>query len=292
MFQKQLQPMNIDSPLRWKGGKHGLRQEIVSLIPKHIVYVEVFMGAGWVFYYKPKSKVEVINDINGDLMNFYRCVKNNFDELVASFEWDLYSRELFDSVIDARNTSKTDIQKAHDFFIENRSHFGANMDRDYNWGYSRTTTTNGCHFNFDNFKEFILPAYKRLAKVFIENDTFDKILSRYDSEDTFFFCDPPYFQTEGYNKTTFGNEEYILLKNMLTECKGRWLVTLNRCDYVSDLFKGYYFKDTNVNYSIGGGNNQVDGGEVIITNYPLKETIKHGLGISSLEEWCSPKLEA
>lgn len=287
MFLNQISYMNIDSPIRWKGGKHGLRKEIISLIPKHTVYVEVFIGAGWVFFYKPKSKVEVINDINGELINFFRCVKNNFDELVKSFEWDLYSREIFNSVIDSRNKSKTDIQRAHDFFIENRSHFGANMDRDYNWGYSRTTTTNGCHFDFNKLKEFITPAYKRIAKTFIEHDNFDKIISRYDSDDTFFFCDPPYYQLEGYNKMSFKNQDYILLRDMLSKSHGKWLVTLNRCDYVFDLFKGYFFKETKTNYSIGGGNNQVDGGEVIITNYPLKETIKHGLGFDSLDKWCS-----
>ena len=82
----------INSPFRWVGGKSRLRRHIIPLLPPHTCYVEPFAGAAWVLFGKPPSSVEVINDIDQELINFFRVIKERPEELIASFEWDLVSR--------------------------------------------------------------------------------------------------------------------------------------------------------------------------------------------------------
>lgn len=86
----------LNSPIKWVGGKSRLRQQIIRLLPSHTCYVEPFCGAAWVLFAKPPSKVEIINDIDGDLINFFRVVKSNPEEFIQSFNWDLVSRSEFE----------------------------------------------------------------------------------------------------------------------------------------------------------------------------------------------------
>jgi len=83
----------MKSILNWIGGKSLLAEKIIEKFPEHKCYVEPFVGAGWVFFKKEPSKVEVINDKNGDLVAMYRCVQNHLEEFVKEFKWLLTSRE-------------------------------------------------------------------------------------------------------------------------------------------------------------------------------------------------------
>jgi len=75
----------------WIGGKRRLIKHILPLFPEHTTYVEPFCGGAALFFAKPPSEAEVINDINSELVNLYRVVKNHLDELVRQFRWDLVS---------------------------------------------------------------------------------------------------------------------------------------------------------------------------------------------------------
>ena len=100
------------SPIKWLGGKSLLANKIISVIPKHETYVEPFFGAGQVFFRKPKSKFEVINDIHGELMNFFLMCKEQRQELINSFEYILTSRDYY-NMLRKQNVSKLNkIQKA------------------------------------------------------------------------------------------------------------------------------------------------------------------------------------
>ena len=75
--QRKQQMTQAKSPLAWLGGKSRLADRIIDVMPDHQTYCEVFAGAAWVLFKKPESKVEIINDINSDLTNLYRCVKHH-----------------------------------------------------------------------------------------------------------------------------------------------------------------------------------------------------------------------
>ena len=86
----------MDSPLAYVGGKSKLSNMIIEMIPKHQAYCEAFAGAGWVFFRKEPSKYEVINDLDSDLISFYRVVQNHLEEFLKQFKWLLSSREWFE----------------------------------------------------------------------------------------------------------------------------------------------------------------------------------------------------
>src|SRR5690242_19806158 len=92
--QPSVKPVN--SPFKWVGGKSRLRKHIVNLLPAHTCYVELFGGAAWVLFAKQRSPVEVLNDIDEDLMTFWRVVRHKPEELIRSFEWELVSRAEFE----------------------------------------------------------------------------------------------------------------------------------------------------------------------------------------------------
>jgi site-specific DNA-adenine methylase len=80
----------MKSPIKWKGGKSHSVKTIVPIIPEHKCYVEPFFGGGWVFFAKEKSKVEVINDINSQLVNFYEVLRTQpkeFEERMKNVEF-------------------------------------------------------------------------------------------------------------------------------------------------------------------------------------------------------------
>ena len=108
---------------------------------------------------------------------------------------------------------------------------------------------------------------ERLANTYVENLSFEKIIDKYDREKTFFFCDPPYFETSGYDNK-FGEEEHIILKDKLRNLKGRFLLTINDHEKVREWYEGFNIKEVEVNYSVsrsteGRGKYK----ELIITNY-------------------------
>lgn len=80
----------------WMGGKRRLAKHLIPLFPEHQCYVELFAGGAALFFLRPeKAKTEVLNDLNGGLINLYRVVQHHFDEFVRQFEWTLTSREVF-----------------------------------------------------------------------------------------------------------------------------------------------------------------------------------------------------
>src|SRR5574341_2431397 len=106
----------INSPFKWVGGKSRLRKQIISLLPKHTCYVEPFAGAAWVLFGKPRSDVEVLNDIDQELINFFRVVKEKPQDLIASFEWELVSRAEFERLANMQPGDLSDVQRAHRFY--------------------------------------------------------------------------------------------------------------------------------------------------------------------------------
>jgi len=106
----------IPSPFKWAGGKSRLRQAIISRLPPHDCYVEVFGGAGWILFGKQPSKVEVFNDIDGEVVNFFRVVKTKPRQLIRSFRWELASRDEFERMRDLPTQGLSDVQRAHRFY--------------------------------------------------------------------------------------------------------------------------------------------------------------------------------
>ena len=104
---------NQHSPIiPWIGGKRRLAKHIIPMFPEHTCYVEPFAGAAALYFLKAPAKVEVLNDVNGELVNLYRVVKHHLEEFTRQFKWALTSRQMYKWLQDTPADPLTDIQRA------------------------------------------------------------------------------------------------------------------------------------------------------------------------------------
>lgn len=251
------------SPLAWVGGKSKLTSTIIPLIPNHTCYAEVFAGAAWVLFRKEPSKVEVINDINGDLITLYRVIQNHLEEFVRYYKWSLISRDEFARLQRVDESTLTDIQRAARFYYLVKNAFGAKIVSQC-FGVANSSPP---RLNLLRLEEDLSEAHLRLSRVSIENLPYDNLIKRYDGKGTFFYVDPPYWDCENdYGKGLFTKADFEKLRDVLTNCQGRWLVSINNVPEIRELFKDFAIKEVETSYSI----NQQAGKpvtELLISNY-------------------------
>jgi DNA adenine methylase len=205
------------SPLAWVGGKSKLTSTIIPLVPEHQCYAEVFAGAAWMLFRKEPSKVEVINDINGDLITLYRVIQNHLEEFIRYFKWSLVSREEWNRLQRVSEDTLTDIQRAARFYYLLRNAFGAKVTGQC-FGVANTSKP---RLNLLRLEEDLSEAHLRLARVTIENLPYHELIKRYDAEHVFFYADPPYWDCENdYGKGLFGKDDFKQLRDVLSNTKG------------------------------------------------------------------------
>ena len=154
--------MNAQPIIPWIGGKRRLADRLIPLFPQHSCYVEVFCGGAALFFLRPSpSDVEVINDINGELVNLYRVVKCHLEEFVRQFKWALSSRQIFKWHQMTEPETLTDIQRAARFFYLQQLAFGGKV-QGQNFG---TATTAPAGLNLLRLEENLSAAHLRLDGV-------------------------------------------------------------------------------------------------------------------------------
>jgi DNA adenine methylase len=250
------------SPISWVGGKSRLVKHILPLLPVHTCYCEVFAGAAWMLFRKPESKVEMINDINRDLITLYRVVKHHLDELVRQFRWLLISRDEFQRFLETPADVLTDIQRAARFYYLMRTGFGGKAVGQ-TFGYA-TTAPPG--LNLLRVEQDLSDAHLRLARVYIENQTWERVLDRYDRRGTFFYLDPPYYGCENdYGKEIFSRDDFSRLADCLASVKGNFILSLNDKSEVSEIFRRFGIRKVSTRYCISKGSGAPIS-EVLISN--------------------------
>ena len=216
--------------MSWPGGKSRLLQYILPLIPEHVCYCEPFAGGLAVLLAKPRSKLEVINDANGDLITFYRCVRFHQDALLTELEFVLISREEFHDFAD--QPGLTDIQRAARWYYRNKNCFGgARMD-----SFAVGATVGGG--SRESRMETIRALSHRLDKARIEHLDWLRCLTLYDRPSTFFFLDPPYTECDAGMYASWTNTDVQVLRDTLRNLKGSWAVTLNDTPAIRTIFDG------------------------------------------------------
>lgn len=180
---------------RYRGGKSFLVSKILPLIPKHHVYVEPFGGAMNILLNKEPSEVEVYNDIDSKLVIFFRVLRDEekSQKLLKLLKLTPYSREEFFYCRDTIDEGD-DVTKAWKFYVVAQQGFSGMITKG-GWSISRSRDVARTWANkIDKLEDII----RRLRTVQIENKDFRDIFKLYDTEDTFFYCDPPYvLETRG-----------------------------------------------------------------------------------------------
>ena len=213
--------------IRWAGGKSRLLKHLLPLIPSHTCYCEPFAGGLAVLLAKPRSKLEIINDANGDLVNFYRCVRFHTDPLLTELEFVLNSREEFRDF--TTQEGLTDIQRAARWYYRNRLGFGGQID-------SFAVSTTQAISSRASRLEAVRTLNVRLDRVTIEHLDWKRCLELYDRTGTFFFLDPPYTDCNAGVYGTWTTADVLGLKERLDRIKGQWLLTFNDSPAIRSIF--------------------------------------------------------
>jgi DNA adenine methylase len=251
----------MTGPLAYVGGKNRIAKEIIKIFPKHTTYVEPFAGGAQVFFHKEPSAVEVLNDLDGDIVNFFRVCQRHYEELSRYLKFVLKSREWF-ALADAENpASLTDIERAARFFFLQKNAFGGLVrQRRYNYA-----VTGPPSFNPGSLPMLFENAHRRLRRVQIENLPYQEILRRYDRPAALYYLDPPYFHRHLY-RFNFSDQDFQELANLLRRVRGKFILSINDVPEVRDLFGGFTLREIAFHYTA-----QRQAGkrfrELLITNY-------------------------
>ncbi len=264
----------ISSPFKWVGGKSRLRKYVIEKLPTHTCYVEPFAGAAWVLFGKPPSDVEILNDINEELINFFRVIKEQPEELIASFEWELVSRAEFERLAAIDPLQLTSIQRAHRFYYLIMAGWGGEL----NYPRFQTSISDGGHGNrlfgaLQTLRKRLLPVYERLRTVIIENLDWQECINRYDRPGVVMYIDPPYPGNKcNYVHNMRDWDSHILLANRLGRTQCQWILSSYDTPEIRALFTDHHIvpvhsysgMDTEKN-----GNSRVVNRELLIMNYAL-----------------------
>lgn len=247
----------------WIGGKRRLAKHLLPNFPSHECYVEPFCGAAALYFLKAPAPTEVLNDINGDLVNLYRVVKFHLEEFVRQFKHALVSRQIWEWMSITPPETLTDIQRAARFFYLQKLGFGGKV-KGRTFG---TSTTGGMRLNLLRIEEDLSQAHLRLSQTTIEHLAWDECVRRYDRPHTLFYCDPPYWGTAGYG-FGFDLAQYDRLAEMAKSIKGRMVISVNDICEMRAAFKGLPMSRLEISYSVGGaGRSNGPTGELVIRSW-------------------------
>lgn len=261
--------MRMNSLISWVGGKKALRELIYQRFPKDYGrYIEVFGGGGWVLFGKTPEKNEVYNDYNNNLSNMFAVVRDQPLAFIQELGYlpengrnifNLYREIISKQRIEDKYVEE-EMKKVKVYFteiqaeeirtimmknrIENQDvQMAVAFFKLIRYSYGSGCRTFGCRA-YDVRKAFstVWDVSERLAQVTIENKDFEELIIQYDRPDAFFYCDPPYYETEGHYEVVFSKEDHIRLCRALRNIQGKFLLSYNDCEFIRELYKDFYIE--------------------------------------------------
>lgn len=248
-------------PLAYIGGKNAIANQIIATFPTHETYVEAFAGGAQVLFRKAPSKVEVLNDLDGEMVNFFRVCQLHYEELIRYLRFMLVSRKWFDLLLATDPATLTDIQRAaRQFYLQKNSYAGLVRNPTI-----RRSLTHPPGFNPERIPALIEETHQRLARVQIECLPYEKVLVNYDSLSTLAYLDPPYYGRKLY-KFNLDADDFRVMAELLGALRGKFVLSLNDVPEVRAIFKSFKIRGIDLAYTA-----QKHAGrryrEVLITNF-------------------------
>ena len=237
----------MKTPITYYGGKQTLLKYLLPLIPQHTLYCEPFFGGGAVFFAKPKSDVEVINDINGEVINFFKVIKTKFPELQKEIQSTLHSRELYKKAMEIYNNPKnySDVKRAWALWTATNQGFAGMIG---SWGFGKDDSKEAA---LANKRDAFTKAYEnRLTRVQVENNSAIKVINRCDDKETFIYADPPYIGSDQGHYKGYSENDYRELLNALSKVKGKFLLSSYPSKILTSFINKYKWKVQKVTKSV------------------------------------------
>ena len=230
------------------------------MLPEHITYVEPFAGGVGCFP-QTASNVEVLNDLDYDIVNFFRVCQWHYEELIRYLRFCLASRKLHELHVKSNPATLTDVQRAGRFFYLQKNSFGGLiLNQKFHYG-----VTQASNYNPERIPQIIEQTHKRLARVQVESLPYEKVLEKYDRPTTLFYLDPPYWRRKLY-KFNFSDADFEELDRRLRALKGKFLLSLDDHPEVRRIFHRWNLIPVDIAYT-AKRDTRKRFGELFITNF-------------------------
>lgn len=253
------------------GGKSRLAKTLIQHIETipHKIYAEPFIGMGGVFLRRTSQpKSEVINDYNADVANLFRILQRHYPQFIDTIKYQLTSRHEFNRLCEVRPETLTDLERAARFLYLQKTAFGGKVSGK-TFGVTRSRSGN---FNLSKLEPMLEDVHARLCGVTIECLDYAAFIDRYDTPDTLFYLDPPYYMCENdYGRDMFDRAKFPKMAKQLKKIKGSFILSLNDHKDVREIFKNFHILSVRTTYTLAGNGRAKDVGEVIISNRQLKK---------------------
>lgn len=258
----------LKPPFAYYGGKTTLAPRIAELLPKHDHYVEPFAGSLAVLLAKDPTGWETVNDLDGDLVNFWKVLRDQPEELERVAMLTPHSREEYAA---SKDLDTNDIERARRVWVrltQGRSH----SVKHGGWWYGRRAASRftSAPADVEGFAARILPAAERLKRVTIENrDAIDLIREYGDEPSVCIYADPPYLgstRAAGYRVEMLGDDLHVQLATALCECKASVVLSGYASPLYEELYPGWHRMELKAPTTLSG---RAAENEVLWSNVPL-----------------------
>lgn len=216
----------LKTPITYYGGKQTMLKHILPLVPNHTLYTESFVGGAALLFAKEPAEVEVINDLNSELINFYWVAQMYYRDLKKEIDKTLHARELHQHAqyIYENPQFFTPVSRAWAFWVNTKMSFASKVGGSFGFDKSKRTVTK----KIENAKDaFTVELCARLNRVTIESQDALQVIKRYDTANAFHFVDPPYINSNcGHYEGMFNDQNLGELLDLLVSIKGKFMLTM------------------------------------------------------------------
>ena len=236
----------------WYGGKFSHLSWLLPMLPECHHYCEPFSGSAAVLLNRNPSPVETYNDIDGEVANFFKVLRDQTEELTKAIAFTPFSREEFYWAVTDAGESMGDLERARRFFVRARqSRTGlaqtATLGRWANCKNTSRAGMSGVVSRWLGSVEHLPEIALRLLRVQIENRPAVDLVRLYDNPNTLFYCDPPYIHASRGDDKAYGFEmdeaSHMELSEVVHGCKGKVAISGYHCDLMDDLYKDWQCHD-------------------------------------------------
>lgn len=246
------------------GGKRKLARRLCRAIDRvpHHTYGEVFMGMGGVFLRRTRvPPAEFINDWSEDVATFYRILQRHYAAFMDMLRYQVATRAGFERLMKVDPATQTDLERAARFLYLQRLAYGGKVT-----GRSFGMDPRGAsNFDLTKLAPLLESLHERIARVTIERLPWQRFIAQYDTDETLFYLDPPYFGCEGdYGKDLFDRSQFDAMAEQLATIDGSFILSLNDHPDVRRIFVNFAMVEVELTYHISGG--ATPARELIISN--------------------------
>ena len=235
----------MNAILKYPGAKWRIASWIIENMPAHHSYVEPFFGSGAVFFNKPLSNIETINDLEGEVVNFFEVIRDIPKELAAKIYMTPYARAVYENVYkEHSNCNQSKLDRALKFCIKINMGHGFRCNSKVGWKNDVQGREAAYALrSWNRIPDIIMEAAARLKEVQIEQRPAIEVIRRFNNSKCLIYCDPPYLlETRNSSKQynfEMSNKDHEDLLNTVIENKSKIIISGYDSELYNDALKGW-----------------------------------------------------